>query len=36
MWECGKCHETIGDSFDACWNCGTSREGKEHEPDGLD
>jgi uncharacterized protein YbjQ (UPF0145 family) len=29
MWQCGKCQETIGDSFDACWNCGTSREGKE-------
>jgi uncharacterized protein YbjQ (UPF0145 family) len=32
MWQCGKCHETIGDSLDVCWNCGTSREGKE-DPD---
>ncbi len=30
MWQCGKCHETIGDSFDACWNCGTSKEGQEN------
>ena len=29
MWECNKCHERIEDSFDACWNCGTSRDGVE-------
>ena len=27
MWECGKCHEKVEDTFDVCWNCGTSREG---------
>lgn len=30
MWECPECRETIAESFDMCWNCGTSREG---EPD---
>jgi hypothetical protein len=29
MWQCVKCGETHEDSFDACWNCGTSREGTE-------
>jgi hypothetical protein len=29
MWECTKCHESIEDSFEVCWNCGTSREGVE-------
>jgi len=27
MWQCPKCRETIDDNFDACWNCGTNREG---------
>jgi hypothetical protein len=29
MWECQKCHERHEDSFEVCWNCGTSREGVE-------
>jgi len=27
VWNCSKCAETIEDTFDACWNCGTSRDG---------
>ncbi len=27
MWKCIQCHETHEDSFDACWNCGTSKDG---------
>lgn len=27
MWECRKCHERHEDTFDVCWNCGTSKEG---------
>jgi hypothetical protein len=27
MWQCPQCKELIGDSFDACWNCGTGRTG---------
>jgi len=27
-WLCVKCGESIGKQFDACWNCGTSREGQ--------
>jgi hypothetical protein len=29
MWECKKCHESVEDTFDACWNCGTSVDGVE-------
>lgn len=29
MWSCSKCREQVEDSFDVCWNCGTSREGIE-------
>lgn len=29
MWTCGKCGETVEDSFNACWSCGTTREGVE-------
>jgi len=29
MWRCKKCGEDIEDLFDACWACGTSREGVE-------
>jgi hypothetical protein len=29
MWECRKCHERHEDSFETCWNCGTSKEGVE-------
>ncbi len=27
MWKCGNCGEEIEDSFDVCWNCGTTRDG---------
>lgn len=27
MWECPKCGEAVEDSFDKCWNCGTSTDG---------
>ena len=29
MWECKKCRERVEDSFEVCWNCGTSRDGVE-------
>jgi hypothetical protein len=29
MWECRKCHEQHEDSFQVCWNCGTSKDGVE-------
>lgn len=29
MWQCSKCKEAQEESFDLCWNCGTSREGVE-------
>jgi hypothetical protein len=29
MWQCPKCHEESEDPFDACWACGTSRDGVE-------
>ena len=29
MWKCKKCGEEIEDSFDTCWNCGTSSEGNQ-------
>jgi hypothetical protein len=29
VWECKKCREQIEDSFEVCWNCGTSRDGRE-------
>ena len=29
MWQCVKCREEVEDSFEVCWNCGTSREGIE-------
>ena len=29
MWICSKCRETVEDSFDACWKCGTTKEGDE-------
>jgi hypothetical protein len=32
MWLCKKCHEEMKDSFDVCWNCGTSKDGVE-DPD---
>ena len=32
MWECMKCSEQLEDSFDVCWNCGTSRDGT-NDPD---
>lgn len=27
MWKCTKCGETIEDTFDSCWNCGTADNG---------
>ena len=27
MWDCKTCHETIEDNLDACWNCGTAKDG---------
>lgn len=27
MWKCKNCGEVIEDSFQICWNCGTSQEG---------
>jgi uncharacterized protein YbjQ (UPF0145 family) len=29
VWECKKCRERVEDSFEVCWNCGTSRDGVE-------
>ena len=29
MWKCNKCGENVEDSFDACWKCGTSKDGVE-------
>jgi len=29
MWNCAKCREEIEDSFDACWRCGTTKDGVE-------
>ncbi len=43
MWNCGKCAENIEDTFDVCWNCGTSNDGsldasfiREVDTDALD
>src|SRR5262245_19284701 len=30
MWTCGKCKAEVEDNFEACWSCGTSREGVEN------
>jgi hypothetical protein len=29
MWTCAKCGESLGDNFDTCWKCGTSKHGAE-------
>ena len=29
MWKCSKCQESVDESFDVCWNCGTSQDGVE-------
>ena len=29
MWECKMCRESVEDTFDVCWKCGTSIEGIE-------
>src|SRR5262249_14649192 len=29
MWQGTKCRESIEDSFEVCWNCGTSKNGEE-------
>jgi hypothetical protein len=26
-WNCPSCRESIDDTFDTCWNCGTGRDG---------
>jgi hypothetical protein len=28
MWACTNCRENVEEQFEACWNCGCSREGK--------
>ena len=27
MWTCSKCSESLDDQFDACWRCGTGKDG---------
>jgi hypothetical protein len=27
MWQCPQCKQRIADNFDACWKCGTNRDG---------
>ena len=27
MWKCNSCQESVEDSYDVCWNCGTSKDG---------
>jgi len=27
MWTCPSCNSTVDEVFEACWNCGTSRDG---------
>ena len=27
MWTCPSCQSTVDNVFDACWNCGSSRDG---------
>jgi len=27
MWDCPRCGEELEDTFEACWNCGTGRDG---------
>jgi hypothetical protein len=29
MWQCAKCREDVEDTFQVCWNCGTSSDGVE-------
>ncbi|GIW87344.1 MAG: hypothetical protein KatS3mg108_1668 [Isosphaeraceae bacterium] len=29
MWSCPKCSSEVEDSFEVCWNCGTSKTGVE-------
>jgi hypothetical protein len=31
MWTCVKCAENLDDEFDACWRCGSSRDGEPSE-----
>jgi ABC-type Fe3+ transport system permease subunit len=40
MWICSRCHETVEETFDVCWNCGTAMDGTvapnfQREADGL-
>ena len=27
MWSCSNCYESVDDSLELCWNCGTNRSG---------
>jgi hypothetical protein len=27
MWRCTNCNEEVGEEFNACWSCGTGRDG---------
>ena len=40
MWQCKKCKEDVDDSFEVCWNCGTTSDGVADpsfcKKDGLD
>ena len=29
MWTCSNCQKSVEDSFEVCWNCGTSKDGVE-------
>ena len=29
MWTCSGCNEEIEEPFDACWNCGTDKDGNQ-------
>jgi hypothetical protein len=29
VWACKKCRESVEDTFEVCWNCGTSKDGVE-------
>ena len=32
MWLCGNCGEMAEDTFDACWKCGTVKDGQAEAP----
>jgi len=33
MWTCNNCKEEIGDTFESCWNCGTTKNGNVVNPE---